>query len=124
MTAGLTAHHVPADVAHEVAGLPPVSILFAAFLGYNPIQHLLGADVLAKLPAHDQSVLTGSSFFPNLISGPFKDGLHAAFLFAIIACLVAAAASLLRGGRVVEDEPLPVQPEPRVLPDAVPTAGR
>jgi MFS family permease len=104
MSAGLTAHGVPADTAHDVANLPPVSILFAAFLGYNPIEHLLGSQVLGALPAHDQAVLTGSSFFPNLISGPFRDGLHIAFLFAIVACLVAAAASLLRGGRMVEEE--------------------
>jgi hypothetical protein len=81
-----------------------VSILFAAFLGYNPIEHLLGPHVLGGLSAHDQAAVTGSSFFPNLISGPFQDGLHAAFAFAIVACLIAAAASLLRGGRMVHDE--------------------
>ena len=52
-----------------------------------------------RLSAHDQAVLTGRSFFPHLISGPFQTGLHEAFLFAIVACLVAAAASALRGGR-------------------------
>jgi MFS family permease len=111
MSAGLQAHGVPPATAHHVAALPPVSILFAAFLGYNPIQHLLGPHVLAGLSAHDQSVLTGGSFFPTLISGPFRDGLHAAFLFAIVACLIAAAASLLRGGRMIHDdapEPVPV----------------
>jgi hypothetical protein len=87
-----------------VATLPPVSILFAAFLGYNPIAHLLGPHALAALSAHDQAAVTGSSFFPSLISGPFRDGLHAAFVFAIAACLIAAAASLLRGGRMVHDE--------------------
>ncbi len=99
MAAGLTAHGVPPAQAHEVAGLPPVSILFAAFLGYNPIQHLLGAHVLAGLPAGAAGVLTGRTFFPQLISGPFRDGLHAAFAFAIVACLIAAVASLARGGR-------------------------
>jgi MFS family permease len=103
MSAGLQAHGVAPATAHEVATLPPVSILFAAFLGYNPIQHLLGPHALAGLSAHDQSALTGSTFFPTLISGPFQDGLHAAFLFAIVACLVAAAASLLRGGRAIDD---------------------
>jgi hypothetical protein len=48
-------------------------------------------------------VLTGSTFFPNLISAPFRNGLHAAFLFAIIACLIAAAASLMRGGHPTPD---------------------
>jgi MFS family permease len=97
---GLQAHGVPHATAERLAHLPPVSILFAAFLGYNPIQHLLGAGPLHALSAHDQAALTGQSFFPNLISGPFQDGLHAAFTFAIAACLVAAAASLMRGGPV------------------------
>jgi hypothetical protein len=101
MSAGLEAHGVAPGTAEQVAGLPPVSILFAAFLGYNPVQHLLGPGVLAGLPAHDQAVLTGQSFFPALISGPFRDGLHTAFAFAIVACLIAAAASLMRGGRQV-----------------------
>ena len=82
-----------------MAHLPPVSILFAAFLGYNPIEHLLGPHALAALGAHDRATLTGRSFFPHLISGPFRAGLHEAFAFAIAACLVAAAASLMRGGR-------------------------
>jgi MFS family permease len=99
LASGLQAHGVGAAAAHHAAQLPPVSILFAAFLGYNPIQHLLGPHVLASLPAHAQTVLTGRSFFPHLISGPFQTGLHEAFLFAIVACLVAAAASALRGGR-------------------------
>jgi MFS family permease len=104
MASGLEAHGVPAAEAHRVAGLPPVSILFAAFLGYNPIQHLLSAHVLAGLPAGAASVVTGRTFFPQLISGPFRDGLHAAFAFAIVACLIAAAASLARGGRMVHDD--------------------
>jgi MFS family permease len=107
MSAGLEAHGVGAATAHTVATLPPVSILFAAFLGFNPVEHLLGPHVLAGLSAHDQAALTGSSFFPALISGPFRDGLHAAFLFAIVACLIAAAASLLRGGRIVPSAATP-----------------
>jgi len=99
LSTGLEAHGVSAGTAQQVADLPPVSILFAAFLGYNPIQHLVGPHVLGALSAHDQAALTGSAFFPNLISGPFRTGLHAAFAFAIVACLVGAAASLLRGGR-------------------------
>ena len=55
--------------------------------------------MLASLSAHNQAILTGRSFFPHLISAPFRSGLHETFLFAIIACLVAAAASALRGGR-------------------------
>jgi MFS family permease len=102
MTSGLESHGVPAAAAEHAAHLPPVSILFAAFLGYNPIQHLLGGSVLAHLPAHTHAVLTGRSFFPQLISGPFRTGLHEAFAFAIVACLVAAVASWSRGERYVD----------------------
>jgi MFS family permease len=99
LASGLEAHGVPAASAQSVAHLPPVSILFAAFLGYNPVQHFLGANVLHHLTAHNQALLTGRSFFPKLISAPFSTGLHEAFAFAIAACLIAAAASLMRGGK-------------------------
>ena len=99
LSGGLEAHGVLAGTARGVAQLPPISILFAAFLGYNPIQHLLGPHALAALSVHDRAVLTGRSFFPHLISAPFRSGLHEAFAFAILACLIAAGASLMRGGR-------------------------
>jgi hypothetical protein len=101
LASGLQANGVPPATAHAVGQLPPVSILFAAFLGYNPIQHLVGPHVLGALPAHSQATLTGHTFFPTLISAPFRHGLHAAFAFAMVACLVAAAASAMRGGRMV-----------------------
>jgi MFS family permease len=99
MLAGLQGHGVPFATANTAAHLPPVSILFAAFLGYNPIEHLLGPHALAALSAHNHATLVGRSFFPHLISGPFRTGLREAFAFSIIACLIAAAASLMRGGR-------------------------
>jgi hypothetical protein len=98
---GLVAHGVPSAAAHRAAALPPVSTLFAAFLGYSPVAHLLGPAVLSHLSASQQAVLNGRQFFPMLISAPFRNGLHAAFDFSIIACLVAASASWLRGGKYV-----------------------
>ena len=88
----------------RISHTPPVSVLFAAFLGYNPIQHLAGAHVLGTLSAHSAAIVTGQTFFPQLISGPFRTGLHEAFAFAIVACLVAAVASLLRGGVYHHDD--------------------
>jgi len=99
LSSGLRAHGMSAAAAQHVAQLPPVSILFAAFLGYNPIEHLAGAHVLAGLDTAQRAAITGRSFFPRLISGPFSSGLHEAFAFAIAACLVAAIASLMRGGK-------------------------
>jgi MFS family permease len=99
---GLIAQGVPPADAARVAALPPVSIMFAALLGYNPVQTLLGP-ALTRLPASHAAYLTGHTFFPSLISAPFEHGLSIAFGFAIAACLVAAVASLLRGGRYVHD---------------------
>ena len=98
LSGGLEAHGVAPGVARHAAGAPPISVLFAAFLGYNPVQHLVGAQALAGLPAHAHAVLSGPTFFPHLISAPFRDGLDAAFAFSIVVCLIAAATSMLRGG--------------------------
>jgi MFS family permease len=117
MSSGLQAHGVSAAVAHHVASLPPVSILFAAFLGYNPIQSLVGPHALAALSAHDRATLIGPGFFPHLISGPFESGLHAAFTFAILACLIAAAASLMRGGQYRHGEVAVRRAVPIPLPE-------
>jgi len=95
---GLTAHGVSRQVASRIAHLPPVSSLFATFLGYNPVKQLLGRH-LASLPAAQVRILTGHTFFPHLITKPFSSALSAAFLFALIVCALSAAASLLRGGR-------------------------
>jgi MFS family permease len=101
---GLVLHGVPVTVAHRAAHLPAVSTLFAAFLGYDPVQHLIGAHQLGQLPIAQQHALTGHSFFPGLISAPFRAGLHAALDFAIVASLAAAAASWVRGGHYVYSE--------------------
>jgi MFS family permease len=101
---GLTAQHVPTAVAGQVAGLPPVGSLFAAFLGYNPIAHLLGPAV-AQVPPGNAAVLTGQQFFPHLVSGPFHAGLVVVFTMSIALCLISAVASALRGGHYVHTEP-------------------
>jgi len=103
LTSGLQAHGVPAAAANHAGHLPPVSVLFATFLGYNPIKQLVGPHVLSHLSHANQLALGGRSFFPNLIAGPFRSGLHHAFAFAVVACLIAAAASWSRGARV--DQP-------------------
>ena len=100
---GLVAHGVSPAAALRVSHLPPVSTLFAAFLGYNPVQQLVGPGVLSHLSAAQQATLTGRSFFPTLITAPFKAGLRATFDFAIVASLVAAAVSWTRGGKVAAD---------------------
>jgi MFS family permease len=105
LTNGLEEQGVPAAVARQIGGLPPVSSLFAAFLGINPVQHLLApSGALAKLPAANQRILTGKTFFPNLISGPFHQGLLVVFGVAAGLALLAALASLMRGSRTPKEK--------------------
>jgi MFS family permease len=106
LTTGLTAQGVPAAAAHRIANLPPVSILFSAFLGYNPMKHLLGAHVLSHLTSAQQSLLVGRSYFPHLITSPFRSGLDKALIFSAIVSVVTAGISWLRGGRYVYTEPV------------------
>jgi MFS family permease len=102
---GLTGNGVGAGLAHRVAGLPPVSNLFAAFLGFNPIKQLLGpTGALKQLSPHQAATLTGGEFFPRLISGPFHSGLIVVFTAAAIMSVIAAVASLARGKRYVHGE--------------------
>jgi MFS family permease len=101
VSAGLLAHGVPRDVAERASHLPPISTLFAAFLGYDPVQHLIGPGAVAHLSAAQQAALARRSFFPGLIAQPFRAGLDAAFDFAIAMSLIAAAASWTRGKRYV-----------------------
>ncbi len=99
LSSGLVAQGVPAADASRLAALPPVAVLFASLLGYNPVQALLGPDVLAQLPADRASYLTGHTFFPSLISQPFAGGLAVAFGFAIAVSALAAAASWIHPSR-------------------------
>jgi MFS family permease len=106
LSSGLHAQGVPLAIADHVSHLPPVSTVFAALLGYNPVQHLLApSGVLATLPAHNAAVLTGNQFFPHLISGPFHHGLIIVFTAAAAMSLVGAGVSLLRGSQFYYDAP-------------------
>jgi MFS family permease len=106
LTAGLHGQGVPLDIASRVAHLPPVSTMFAALLGYNPIHNLLDpTGVLSKLTPQQVGVLTGKQFFPHIISGPFHHGLVIVFTAAAIMSFTGAMVSLLRGRQFYYDDP-------------------
>jgi MFS family permease len=98
MLNGLTVQGVPAATAAPISHLPPIGVLFASFLGYNPMQQLLGP-LLHQLNPVNAAYVAGREFFPHLITAPFHDGLRVAFGFAIAACVIAAIASALTGRR-------------------------
>jgi MFS family permease len=105
---GLTSNGVPAGVAATIAQTPPVGSLFAAFLGYNPIQALLEpTGILPHLSSANIATLTGKEFFPQLMAAPFHDGLVIVFIAAAAMSLIGAVASLFRGAKYIhQDEPV------------------
>ncbi len=121
---GLTSQGVPSAVAHRIAGMPPVGSMFAAFLGYNPIQSLLApTGVLHHLSAAQVHVLTGKQFFPHLMAGPFHHGLVVAFTMAIAMSIVGAGASLARGAKYVHIDELEGHTVVESAPTAPPSAA-
>jgi MFS family permease len=136
LSGGLIGQGIPASAAHQISHLPPIGVLFAAFLGYNPMKQLLGP-LLNHLPAGHAAYVTGREFFPHLITSPFHDGLGVAFAFAIAANVIAAFASLLTGRRKRAGQPESLgselaavaaegglEPSELVVPDGAPEAPR
>ncbi|MCU1504343.1 MAG: putative transrane efflux pump (multidrug resistance related protein) [Ilumatobacteraceae bacterium] len=119
MSNGLIANGVPAATAHQIADEPPVGSLFAAFLGFNPMEKLVPADTLASVTPQQRATITGKEFFPTLISQPFIDGLRIAFSASLIMCLIAAAASWLRGKKYVHRDGEPDEVGPFGAPEDV-----
>jgi hypothetical protein len=118
LTSGLTAQGVPLATAASIAHLPPVSTVFAAMLGYNPVQNLLApTGLLHTLPAANVATLTGKTFFPNLISAPFHHGLTIVFTAAALMSLAGAAVSWMRGKKTTEA----AEPPAAVTTDSVTT---
>jgi MFS family permease len=109
LLSGLTQVGVPAAAAQQVANLPPTGALFAAFLGYNPMGTLLPPQVVQAMPAASQALILGKTFFPQLISEPFLQGLRIAFILSTVLSLLAALASLLRGQRVIYGQDVDTQ---------------
>ncbi|MDA8297556.1 MAG: MFS transporter [Actinomycetota bacterium] len=120
---GLLAQGIQPAAARRVSHLPPTGALFAAFLGYNPMQTLLGPALNHLSPAK-AAYLTGREFFPHLIASPFMDGLRLAFAFSAVACGVAGVASWLRGGKYVHQDEAEPGSEPRTEEAASPTSAR
>jgi MFS family permease len=120
LTGGLRHQRVPAGAAHHVGTLPPVSSLFAAVLGVNPLRHLLalGGFSLSSLPGAAQRTITGREFFPHLISAPFHHGLSIVFGFSAALAALAGLASLLRGPRpgTPDGDDRPSDPATRARP--------
>jgi MFS family permease len=100
---GLVGAGIPAAAAQKVASLPPTGALFAAFLGYNPMQELLSPAVLAQLPASAKALVLGKQFFPSLMAPAFMASLKLTFYGAAGLSLLAAVISFLRGRAFIHE---------------------
>jgi len=101
---GLATHGVSGAQAHSIASLPPVATLFSSFLGYNPLEQLLGSQAQAGVSTSQWHLLTGKSFFPSLLTAPFHHGLVIVFGIAALMATVAAIFSILRGKKFVHED--------------------
>jgi MFS family permease len=102
MSSGLQEQGVSAAAAHDVANLPPVGSLFAAFLGFNPIAELLAPSGALQQPGVNADVLTGKTFFPHLITEPFHSGLVVVFSAAAVMMVLGLIASIFNPGRYAD----------------------
>jgi EmrB/QacA subfamily drug resistance transporter len=101
---GLIQAGVPAAVAQKAAEMPPTTALFSAFLGYNPMNSILGNDAVSALPAAARSAILGNRFFPTTIAPAVMSSLRLAFYISAALSLIAAVASWMRGKRYVHGE--------------------
>ena len=97
--AGTLPTAMSSGLEQQVAQLPPVGSLFAAFLGYNPIAELLAPSHALQQPGVNADVLTGQQFFPQLITEPFHSGLVVVFIAAAVMMVLGAIASMFSAGR-------------------------
>jgi EmrB/QacA subfamily drug resistance transporter len=102
LSAAVTNAGASPQLAQVFSSTPASGALFGAFLGYNPVAtilHSLPASLVSTIPQTTLNYLTGSTFFPNAISGPFMIALREAFIIGAAMCIVAAVCSALRGGK-------------------------
>ena len=94
------------QLAPYFSKIPATVALFAAFLGYNPMQTILGAlpaVIVNTIPSSVKEYLTGMSFFPSAIAPSFMSALDDSFYIGAGLSIVGAVASALRGKVYIHD---------------------
>lgn len=80
--------------------IPPTGVLFAAFLGYNPVNTILDAvpqSVIDNISPETIKVLTDTTWFPTTLAQAFMPSLRLSFYIGAILSIVAAFLSAMRG---------------------------
>jgi MFS family permease len=94
-------------LAPILSNIPPTSALFSAFLGYNPVNAILGAlppALVSAIPHATLNTLTGTTWFPSTLENAFMPSLRISFIIGAIFCLIAALLSALRGKSYIHED--------------------
>jgi len=91
---------VPQKIAYELSQLSPSGLLFAAFLGVDP----LAAIKASGLSRTAISALSSPTFLPSIIGPSFITGLHYSLYISIVIILIGTLFSAFRGGKYIHEE--------------------
>lgn len=95
-----------AQLIPAMSTIPPTGALFAAFLGYNPVQMILTAmppSVIGMIAPATIATLTGVIWFPTTLAQAFMPSLALAFYIGAALSVIAAILSAMRGGKYVHE---------------------
>jgi MFS family permease len=94
------------NLAPVLSNIPPTSALFSAFLGYNPVNAILGVlppSFVALIPHSTLNTLTGSTWFPSTLANAFIPSLRTSFYIGALLSAIAAILSALRGEKYIHE---------------------
>jgi hypothetical protein len=106
LAASLTSAGAP-ELIPAMSAIPPTGALFAAFLGYNPVNTILAGlspAVIVTIAPATIATLTGVVWFPTTLAGAFMPSLALSFYIGAVLSVIAAILSAMRGSKFVHDE--------------------
>jgi MFS family permease len=99
--------------------IPPTGALFAAFLGYNPVQAILVSlppAIVALISPATVTTLTGTTWFPTTLAQAFMPSLRISFYIGALLSIIAAILSAMGGTRVVREIRVKPKEKPVITP--------
>jgi EmrB/QacA subfamily drug resistance transporter len=89
-----------------MSAIPPTGALFAAFLGYNPVQMILAGlspALIATVAPATLATITGVVWFPTTLAQAFMPSLALSFYIGAGISFIAALLCAMRGDKYVEE---------------------
>jgi len=89
-----------------MSAIPPTGALFAAFLGYNPVQMILtglSPALLATVAPAAITTITGGVWFPTTLAAAFMPSLALSFYIGAAISFIAALLCAMRGDKYIEE---------------------